>query len=131
MKSIAQIFKALGDENRLNILLLISNKSFCARGVAKKLGISESSVSQHIKILKDAGLIIGTKVGYFVHYELLSTPFVETQNLLFLLSNTVDLNSTEYAKLLSYDCQKICKCSKRSCCQIKKGDDFNENLYSN
>ncbi|MGL4570088.1 MAG: ArsR/SmtB family transcription factor [Clostridium sp.] len=67
---IVKLFKALGDESRLKILFLISRKNVCAKGVSKHLGISEAAVSQHIKILKDANVIIGFKRGYFVHYSI-------------------------------------------------------------
>ena len=70
MLEIIKIFKALGDEVRFNILILISNNSMCSKGLAKRLNISEAAISQHIKILKEAELIIGYKVGYHNFYDL-------------------------------------------------------------
>ena len=70
MEDTIKIFKALGDETRVRILLLISNKSMCAKGIAKHLNISEAAVSQQIKILKETELIVGYKVGYQITYDL-------------------------------------------------------------
>jgi ArsR family transcriptional regulator len=38
-------------------------------GLARTLGISEAAVSQHLKVLKDTGLVRGVKHGYFMHYQ--------------------------------------------------------------
>ncbi len=70
MEAYINIFKALSDESRLNILLLISRKSICAKGIAKHLNITEAAVSQHMKILKEANLIIGYKIGYHIIYDI-------------------------------------------------------------
>ena len=58
MKEKVKDFKAIGDETRLKILILLSTKNICAKGIAKHLEISEAAVSQHIKVLKEANLII-------------------------------------------------------------------------
>ncbi|WP_243894992.1 ArsR/SmtB family transcription factor [Clostridium perfringens] len=50
MEDKIKIFKALGDETRINILHLINKKSMCAKGIARELSISESAVSQQIKV---------------------------------------------------------------------------------
>ena len=68
MKEEVKVFKAIGDETRLKILLLLSTKNICAKGIARNLDISEAAVSQHIKILKEAELIVAYKSGYFVMY---------------------------------------------------------------
>ena len=52
MEKLVKVFKALSDETRLNILLLVSKRSVCQKGISKYLGISDSAVSQHIKVLK-------------------------------------------------------------------------------
>ncbi len=69
MKNYSNIFKALGDETRLKIVHLLLNAEYCVGGLAKALKISDSAVSQHMKILKDAKLVFGKKVGYYTHYR--------------------------------------------------------------
>lgn len=48
---------------------LLLKHGYCVGALAKKLGISESAVSQHLKILRHAGLVKGDKRGYFTHYS--------------------------------------------------------------
>ena len=68
MGSTAMMFKALADENRLLLLHLLLRRNCCVRALARQLDISEAAVSQHLKVLREAGLIFGEKCGYFMHY---------------------------------------------------------------
>lgn len=63
------MLKAISDENRYKILELLLHKRYCVKALSKHLGISEPAVSQHLKVLKNAGLVEGKKTSYFVHYE--------------------------------------------------------------
>lgn len=69
MEKIMKCIKALADENRLKIIKLLLAKNYCVSALAARLDISESAVSQQLKILREAGLVIGEKEGYFVHYR--------------------------------------------------------------
>lgn len=63
------MLKALSDENRLKIVQLLSQKKYCVRALSRQLGISEPAVSQHIRVLKQAGILqAGDKKGYNLHY---------------------------------------------------------------
>ena len=84
MGSTAMMFKALADENRLLLLRLLLRRNCCVRALARQLDISEAAVSQHIKVLRRAGLVTGRRKGYFIHYSL------EKEKLLMLVKvNTV------------------------------------------
>jgi ArsR family transcriptional regulator len=48
---------------------LLLNRDYCVGGLARTLGISEAAVSQHLKVLKDTGIVRGVKHGYFMHYQ--------------------------------------------------------------
>jgi len=63
------VLKALADETRLNILKLLLHHRYCVRAIAGRLALSEASVSQHLKVLKEAGLVKGERHGYFIHYD--------------------------------------------------------------
>jgi ArsR family transcriptional regulator len=67
----AEIFKALGDATRLKILKLISSKgnNLCVGKIAHTLNISQPAVSQHLKILKNAGLVEADRDGFHIHYQ--------------------------------------------------------------
>lgn len=69
MDSLARDLKVLGDENRLKILVLLLKHDLCVNALAGRVGISESGVSQHLKVLREAGLVRGDKRGYFTHYS--------------------------------------------------------------
>lgn len=125
MNNIVKIFKAIGDDTRLNILLLLSTRNICAKGIAKHISISESAVSQHIKILKDAGLISGYKDGYYVMYNINKESFNKV--LLFIKSIINDDISNE-SKLLNIrinefstnNCKTNCKAMKKCCTKLKE-----------
>ncbi len=61
--------KALADETRLKIVKLLLTHDLCVGAIARKLGISKAAVSQHMKVLREANLVKGTKRGYWTHYE--------------------------------------------------------------
>lgn len=63
------ILKAIADETRMNILSLLLRHNYCVRALARKLELSEGAISQHLKVLRDAGLLTGEKKGYFMHYD--------------------------------------------------------------
>ena len=64
-----QIWKAIGDPKRFQLLKLMSERAYCVRALARISGLSESAVSQHLKILREAGLAFGVKRGYYTHYS--------------------------------------------------------------
>jgi ArsR family transcriptional regulator len=68
MNQILNILKALSDETRLRLLNLLLTRDLCGKALARSLGISEAAVSQHLRTLRDAGLVAGEKRGYWVHY---------------------------------------------------------------
>ena len=66
----ARIFKALGDENRIKILTLLHTGERCACRLQEALNISQPTLSHHMRILLDAGLVSGRKEGKWIHYSL-------------------------------------------------------------
>jgi len=63
-----QMLKALGDPTRFQLLRLVSERGYCVKALANNTGMSESAVSQHLKMLREAGLVYGVKRGYYTHY---------------------------------------------------------------
>ncbi len=66
----ARIFKVLSDETRLRLIDLLKNQSLCVNALAHFLGLSTAAISQHLRILRDANVVIAEKKGYFVHYHI-------------------------------------------------------------
>ena len=72
LKQIEKISKALGDSNRLKILHYIAGKGGCGEcsGLPNVVGLAQPSISHHVKILVEAGLIEGEKEGRNYSYRL-------------------------------------------------------------
>ena len=68
----AQVFKALCDENRIRILKLLCGGEKCACKLLQELNISQSTLSHHMKILCDSGIVTGRKEGTWMHYSISS-----------------------------------------------------------
>lgn len=69
-KNMVAIFKALGDENRIRILKLLHSGEKCACKLLEELNVSQSTLSHHMKILCDAGIVTGRKEGKWMHYSI-------------------------------------------------------------
>ena len=69
-KRIAVIFKAFCDENRVKIIELLRHGEKCACKLLEELNISQPTLSHHMKILCDAGIVVGRKEGKWTHYRL-------------------------------------------------------------
>lgn len=67
-QDIVRIFKALSVDSRLKILKLIKDKKLCVNAITAKLDISQPAVSQHLAVLKEAGLVKSDRYGSIVHY---------------------------------------------------------------
>jgi DNA-binding transcriptional ArsR family regulator len=68
----ATIFAALADPTRLRLVKLLCRQhepdALCVNALAYYLGVTQSAVSQHLRVLKGLGLVMGERRGYRVHY---------------------------------------------------------------
>ena len=69
-KKQAEVFKALCDERRLKILNLLKSGEKCACVLIEEIGIPQSSLSYHMKILCESGIVIGREEGKWTHYSI-------------------------------------------------------------
>lgn len=81
-KEDAKLFKALSDENRLQILCQLSRTEKCACVLLDTLNISQPTLSHHMRSLVDAGLVVGRKEGKWMHYSLSNDARGRVQELL-------------------------------------------------
>lgn len=81
-KRIAEIFKALSDENRVEILIMLSKGEKCACKLLEELEVSQPTLSHHMKILCDAKLVNARKEGRWMHYSLSQEGINEISNYL-------------------------------------------------
>ncbi|UCB44901.1 MAG: winged helix-turn-helix transcriptional regulator [Spirochaetota bacterium] len=70
MKAIENLFKILGDENRLRILLMLNVRPLCVCEINEVLDIALSTISQHLKLMKSSGYITDHKEGRWVIYSM-------------------------------------------------------------
>ena len=70
MKQFIKTMKALSDPNRLKIVKLLQRKSLCVCEIQAVLGVSQPTVSSHLKVLEEAGLVSYKKNGLWVNYYL-------------------------------------------------------------
>ena len=66
----SDVFKLLGDKTRLTILSLLNEKELCVCELVEVLQTSQPNISQHMRKLKDGGLVKETKKGQWVYYSL-------------------------------------------------------------
>jgi DNA-binding transcriptional ArsR family regulator len=78
VEKLVEIFKALSDPTRLRLVKLLNDCQpgvckggpLCVNALAHQLGVTQSAVSQHLRILRQAGLVRGARHGAFMHYAL-------------------------------------------------------------
>jgi ArsR family transcriptional regulator len=70
MKSFLKVMKALSDPNRVKIVKLLQQKMMCVCELRGALKIAQPTVSKHLKILEEAGLVEYAKDGLWVNYFL-------------------------------------------------------------
>ena len=70
MKNLSELFKILADENRLKIIEILSKHNVCGCNILKNLNVTQPTLSHHMKVLTDAGLVMPIKKGNKVVYQL-------------------------------------------------------------
>lgn len=72
MEELSSFFGALADPTRLRLVKLLCRQrqpdALCVNAMASRLGVSQSAVSQHLRVLRATDLVRGERRGYRVHY---------------------------------------------------------------
>ena len=66
----ALIFKAFCDENRIRIIKMLQSGEKCACKLLEEINITQPTLSHHMKILCDSGIVVGRKEGKWTHYSI-------------------------------------------------------------
>ena len=69
-QTLARIFKALSVEARVRIVQLLKKRPLCVGALSARLDVTQGAVSQHLRVLRDADLLVPDRRGCFVHYHL-------------------------------------------------------------
>ncbi|MBC7235495.1 MAG: winged helix-turn-helix transcriptional regulator [Chloroflexi bacterium] len=83
MRDFIAAAKAISDPNRVRILKMLEKGELCVCYLAERLGLAQSTVSKHLALLRQAGLVADRKEGLWVYYRLETEP-ITAHNLSFL-----------------------------------------------
>ena len=70
IEKLAKIFKLFSVGARIRIVKALKNRGLCVTELASQLGISQEATSQHLRVLRDAGIVWFQKRGFHVYYSL-------------------------------------------------------------
>lgn len=99
MKLFIRVMKALSDPNRVRVVKLLQSGELCVCEIKEVLGLAQSTVSKHMKILEDAGLVERKRQGTWMIYSLADgseSTYAET--MLIKLNDWLD-NDTELDRM--------------------------------
>ena len=113
MKDFVKVMKALSDPNRVKIVKMLQHKALCVCEIQAHLQIAQPSVSKHLKILENVGIVESTKEGLWVNYHLTdgsSSPYVSSilGNLKHWLNDDAETREI-VAKLPDIRREELCK----------------------
>jgi len=112
IKGVLTTFKALGDLNRLRILMSLRGGQLCVCQIIALIGLAPSTVSKHLSILRQADLVEVDKKGRWIYYRL--SPAVDKRLMKWLetaLENdeTIGGDTTTLKRILREDTEKLCQ----------------------
>ena len=70
MKDAAYLFKILSVDRRIDIIELLKQGPMSVNAIAEAVGVTQSAVSQHLRVLKSSGLVKDERKGYWIYYSL-------------------------------------------------------------
>jgi len=79
---LVRIFQTLATPARVRIVQLTRYNPLCVKTLAARLGISAAATSQHLRVLRDAGLVTPVRRGYFIHYQVDETTLAKWRGLI-------------------------------------------------
>ena len=116
MKDFLNITKALADENRLRILMALRDGEICVCQITELLELAMSTVSKHLSILYQAGLVNARKEGRWMYYSLpgKGTPTAAREAVAWVQrsveeNDRIAEDAKRLRKVLSIDVSKLCK----------------------
>jgi ArsR family transcriptional regulator len=113
MKDFLKVTKAVSDSNRVKIIKMLQHKTMCVCEMREALQLAQPTVSKHLKLLEEAGLVMSYKDGIWVNYSLADgakSPYVATilGNLRHWLDDDPDISQI-VKRLPSINRENICK----------------------
>ena len=91
----ARIFKAFCDENRIRILNILKDGEKCACRLLDALSVTQPTLSHHMKILCDSGIVVGRKEGKWMYYSITADGLAKAQEYIDFLKMKKEANDNE------------------------------------
>ncbi|MCM8768360.1 MAG: metalloregulator ArsR/SmtB family transcription factor [Candidatus Omnitrophica bacterium] len=113
-EDLERIFKALANANRLRILKMFQEKPMCVCEIRFVLGISQPTVSRHLQVLKQAGLIENRTQGPWVNYQIRNYPTGHPIKTILSL-----LSSAQKEEIFEADRKRMEKANRYQICRRK------------
>lgn len=117
IKGVLTTFKALGDLNRLRIVLSLRGGQLCVCQIITLIGLAPSTVSKHLSILHQADLIEVEKQGRWMYYRL--SPAVDKRLMKWLEASLaddqrIDADAATLKRILAEDPEKLCQMMRKN-----------------
>jgi ArsR family transcriptional regulator, arsenate/arsenite/antimonite-responsive transcriptional repressor len=113
LKQIIKIIKALADENRARIINLLKNKKdICVCEITRIIGLAQPTISSHLKLLENAGLIESNKNGLWVNYNIVKSLDLFSSEFIEMLCKNI-----ENDKQIKADEQMVKKINRETICR--------------
>jgi DNA-binding transcriptional ArsR family regulator len=116
MRDFLNITKALADENRLRMLMALQDGEQCVCRITELMGLAISTVSKHLSILYQAGLVNARKEGRWMYYSLpdKASPAPAREAVAWVrrsLAKTTRIaqDAKQFKKVLAMDLSELCK----------------------
>jgi ArsR family transcriptional regulator, arsenate/arsenite/antimonite-responsive transcriptional repressor len=116
VKDFLNITKALGDENRLRMLMALQDGELCVCRITELMGLAMSTVSKHLSILYQAGLVNARKEGRWMYYSLpgKAAPVAAREGVAWVRrslagNERIDQDGKRLKKVLAMDVRDLCK----------------------
>lgn len=122
LEAVAGLTKALADEHRLRMLMLLQAQELCACQIVEAFELANSTISKHLSILRQVGLIQSRKDGRWVYYFLPADPPAEMRATLDWVrqllagDNTAREDQARMDEILKIDPVELCRRQSKDCC---------------
>ncbi len=122
MHALTRIHAALADENRIRLLAACFDGQRCVCQLVELLTLANATVSKHLSILHDAGLLDRSKRGRWVHYRLPDEPTPPAANAIEHLrchlahDPIIQADRKHMETILSFDPIALCRAQRNGCC---------------
>lgn len=109
------IFKALGEDNRLRTFMVLRKRELCVCQIVELLKLAPSTVSKHLSILNDAGIIDSNKNGRWVYYSISENIDDEYKNIIDSITDSlkndekIKQDAIKMMEILKIDPEKLCR----------------------